>query len=242
MKKRYKLTVAYDGSSYHGWQVQKHRPSIQGTIEKGLTSLTGAPIRLHGSGRTDAGVHALGQTAHFISIGELLTVSTINDHLPPDIRAIDIEEVPSTFHARYSALGKVYTYYTQIGKVADPLLFRFSHHVRSFNFPLAEKKAAILSGTHDFQSFTNVGTPVQNYVRDLNVTLLPQPWGISVIFQGSGFLYKMARNLMGVLLEDRINEAHLKILLESNNRKMAPPPAPAKGLFLTNVFYEKNFR
>ncbi len=237
MKKRYKCTIAYEGSEYVGWQSQKRGRSVQATVESALCIACKQRVTLHGAGRTDAGVHALAQVAHF-DADQKPTRLLLEKYLPCDVRIVRIEEVEKNFHARYSASAKRYCYCVQIAATHSPYLFRLSHHMRSLNFPLLKKKCLLLQGKHNFKSFANAGSAVTNFVREIYaVTPSFTSYGCSVSFLGEGFLYKMVRNLMGTLLDDQISEEQLQEILQSQDRRRAAPPAPAKGLFLAEVLY-----
>ncbi|MCB1135787.1 MAG: tRNA pseudouridine(38-40) synthase TruA [Chlamydiia bacterium] len=244
----YRMTIAYDGTDYSGWQMQPNADSIQARIEDALRVLTRADVRVIGSGRTDAGVHARGQVAHF-KHGEKLDLrqlhKSLNGVLPKDIRIKHLSEAPANFHAQYSAQGKVYHYYLHLDPVLDPFLRRFSHHVRQeINRELLHLAAQQFVGTHDFSSFANSaseGSAAKNPVRTIyRIDIVPTPGGVCLEFEGNGFLYKMVRNIVGTCLD----VAKGKLALESiphifaaKDRREASLAAPALGLFLMEVKY-----
>ncbi len=246
----YKLTIAYDGTGYSGWQVQPNGTSIQELIEKALSTALRMPISIHGSGRTDAGVHAIGQIAHFTHPNTLdlfKLQASLNGLLPHDIRICSIKAAPFDFHARYSASGKIYHYYLHLDPILDPFFKQYRYHVpHPVDIFLLKKAAAQCVGSHDFTSFSHeahTGSAAKNPVRTLhrlNVALLPK--GIRLEFEGTGFLYKMVRNLVGTLLDISYGKIPLETLPEifaAKDRRKAGRTAPAHGLFLVKVNYQK---
>lgn len=245
---KYKLTIAYDGTSYGGWQVQPNATSIQALIQQALSTVLRTPTGLTGSGRTDAGVHAMGQTAHFVHDNPLLpnTLFSLNGILPKEIRILSLEEVPDSFHARYSALGKTYHYHLHLDPIANPFTKRYAYHVpHRVDIALLRQAAAQLVGTHDFSAFANEqhkGSASKNGVRTLTrIECIEQENGMRIEFEGEGFLYKMVRNLVGTMLDISSGKIRLEALpeiLASKNRKLAGRSAPAHGLFLMHVRYD----
>ena len=248
---KYKMTIAYDGTSYGGWQVQPNSTSIQALIQQALSTVLRAPTQLTGSGRTDAGVHAMGQTAHFTYDGQTsptfcqTTLLSLNGILPTEIRILAIEPATDDFHARYSATGKTYHYYLHLHPIADPFNRRFAYHVpHPVDLSLLRQAAAHLIGTHDFSAFANeqhLGSAAKNAVRTLTrIDCIDEPSGLRIEFEGEGFLYKMVRNIVGTLLDvsrGKIALEALPAILESKDRKQAGRAAPAHGLFLMQVHY-----
>jgi tRNA pseudouridine38-40 synthase len=246
---RYKLLIAYEGTHYHGWQVQFNGISIQQRIEEALSVILRHPAKITGSGRTDAGVHALGQTAHFDSDSQLdvhAALHSLNGLLPSDIRILSISEVAADFHARYSAKGKIYRYHLYLERVLNPFRRNFVWHVPFIKDLNAMRKAASLfTGTHDFTSFANEahrGTASYDSVRRIDrIDFIQEKGGIALEFEGEGFLYMMVRNMVGILVEvgagKRQPESIADILL-LKDRKSAGQAAPARGLFLVKVLYE----
>lgn len=245
---KYKLLIAYDGTDFGGWQYQDNAPSIQENIEQALATALGAPITIVGSGRTDSGVHARAQAAHFsytqeINLSRLLL--SLNALLPHTIRILDIASVPDDFHAIYSAKGKLYTYHLHLEKQESP--FKRLHSYRPLhpiNLALLKEAAAHFVGTHDFTSFANqadVGSAAKNAVRTIRrLDIIEEEGGVRLEFEGTGFLYKMVRNITGTLLEISSGKIPLETLPDifaAKDRRRAGQAAPAHGLFLTQVFY-----
>ena len=241
-----KLTICYEGSDFAGWQVQPNQRTIQAKIEKALLEIEEKPVRIQGSGRTDAGVHALGQVASFelenrIPLKNLQKV--LNCLLPPAIRILDIVEVGPEFHARHSAAAKTYEYRWWREDVCPPFERRCIWH---HPYPLDEagmiRAAPLFEGEQDFRSLaTNNGADLVSTVRTIYSSRLERI-GPRLIYRvrGSGFLYNMVRNIVGTLLEvGRGNMAadSIPAIIETRDRSAAGPTAPAVGLFLVNVEY-----
>jgi tRNA pseudouridine38-40 synthase len=247
-----KLTVAYDGARFVGWQRQAHGESIQGLLEAALASLEGHPVTVHGAGRTDAGVHAVGQTAS-ASLSCPHDPSTIvramNAQLPDDVRVIDATEMSPGFHARFSARGKTYRYLITNDRIATPFLSRFAWHVyERLDVDAMSRAAAALAGTHDFAAFQSAGSASSTTTRTLTRSEL---WiedaafpagGKTIVYEvsGDGFLRHMVRAIVGTLVDvgrgQRAPES-MRDLLASGSRAAAGPTAPAQGLFLVSVAY-----
>jgi tRNA pseudouridine38-40 synthase len=244
-----RLTVAYDGTAYAGWQVQPagHGATIQGLIEDRLARLyANQPIRVHGSGRTDAGVHALGQVAHFrpperplIPLDELPRI--LNGMLPGDIRIRAATPESDDFHARYRAAGKAYAYVLHRGG-PDPFAERWSWRQPECTDVAAMRRAARrLTGRHDFSSFTVSRADIGDAERHLR-SIAIRAFGdrLCLCFVGDGFLYKMVRSLVAALVEagrGRLAPSDVASILAAQDRAAAPATAPAHGLFLVDVFY-----
>jgi tRNA pseudouridine38-40 synthase len=243
---RYKLTIAYDGTHYCGWQVQQNGTAIQSLVQKALQTILRHPLDLTGSGRTDSGVHAHGQTAHFdtdISFDPGKLRLSLNALLPLDIRILSIDPTAPTFHARYSATAKIYHYHLHLDPISDPFTQLYRHQVFG-PFDLAPLQQAIphLLGTHDFLSFANTKElPQTDTIRTLfRLDPIPQPGGIRLEFQGDGFLYKMVRNLTGTLLDiagGKVEPSAIPQILAARDRRQAGSAAPPQGLFLHQVIY-----
>jgi tRNA pseudouridine38-40 synthase len=241
---RYKLTIAYDGTLYCGWQVQLNGQSIQALIQNALQTVLRHPTDLTGSGRTDAGVHAHGQTAHFDTNHDpSKLLFSLNALLPNDIRIMNVEPVADDFHARYSAKGKVYHYHLHLDPVADPFTKLYRHQVFG-KFDLQRLKEGILPflGTHDFTSFANVKEEVQtDTIRTIQrIDIVKQPGGVRLEFEGDGFLYKMVRNITGTLLAiaaGKIEPEEVVKIFEAKDRRRASFAAPPNALFLEEVKY-----
>lgn len=246
--RRVKLIIAYDGTNYSGWQVQPNGISIQKLVQNALETVLRHPIRLTGAGRTDAGVHAEGQTAHFdtdtpIDLSRLRY--SANALLQQEIRILDAFDVPAYFHARYSATGKIYHYHLQLDRNGHPMrrLYRTAVFGK-FDRKLFEEAARSLLGTHDFASFANKadkGAASHDSIRTLHrLDIHEEEGGLRLEFEGDGFLYKMVRNLVGTLLEVAKGQKTLRQieeLFEKRDRRKAGPSAPPQGLFLMKVLY-----
>jgi len=254
---RVRLQLAYDGTLFHGWQVQdvpgKQPRTVQGEVEKALARLVEAPVRVHGSGRTDTGVHALAQVAHFdapASKDHIPWQKALNALLPEDVRVLSASPAPGDFHARYGALSKTYAYSFWLGgRYVLPNRRYYTWHPGPLDVPAMEDAAAMLMGTHDFAAFQNTGTEVASTVRtvtglapghvaDLGATEYEMVWRISA----NGFLKQMARNIFGLLAaigRGRLAPEDAAKTLDLRQRaKAAYATAPAKGLSLVEVRYE----
>jgi len=241
-----KALIAYEGTDFHGWQVQPGRRTIQGAIEHALATLEGAPVKIHGSGRTDAGVHARGQVASFQLANPVPCPNlklALNHRLPPAIRILDVGEVPESFHARYSAVAKTYEYRIWRGEICPPFQRRYAYHLP---YPLDEAAmiaaAPRFEGERDFRSLaTRDGEPKDSTVRTIfSSRMRREDEELVYRVRGSGFLYNMVRNIVGVLIEigrgARLPE-DVEPILEARDRRAAGPTAPAPGLFLVDVEY-----
>ncbi len=241
-----KLLIEYDGTNYQGWQVQPKGPTIQGILEEKLRLLTGQPIQLFGSGRTDSGVHALGQVAHFRTQSQM-DVRTIqralNSLLPADIVIQTVEEVDQAFHARKQSKSKIYEYRILNRNLRSAFHRGYVWHVpQKLNLREMKKATQGLIGEHDFSAFRTVGSPTRTTVR----RVIRAEWKrgrdglIRFEIEANGFLKQMVRSIIGTLVEigkGRMNAAEIRKILNSKNRKEAGPTAPAQGLFLKEVKY-----
>jgi len=244
---RFLLTLAYDGTDFSGWQLQAGDRTVQGEVEASLARLVGAPVRVHGSGRTDAGVHALGQTAHFDCPEERAAVPwqrALNATLPPDVRVLRCDRVAADFHARYHALAKTYEYgLWHQGGFCLPQRRRFVWNCGPLDFAAMDEASRLLAGTHDFAAFQNTGTPVKSTIRTVSdISRHPGPTPSETVwrFTADGFLKQMVRNLMGCLVacgRGRIAPADAARILGGADRALAPATAPARGLTLIGVAY-----
>ena len=256
----WKLTLAYDGTDFHGWQVQPGLVSVQGELQAALGRITGESPLPQGSGRTDAGVHALAQVASFaldapIPPGNLLRA--LNRTLPPSIRVIDAETVPGTFHARHSAVAKTYEYRIFRDRICPPFLARYVHHcIWPLDLGELNRAAQALAGEHDFFSFAATDPDLAGRGLDEDPptavrTIYSSAWeerrieaGDLLVYRvrGSGFLHHMVRNLVGTMLEvgrGMLTSEDVPRILAARNRSAAGPTAPARGLFLHSVEYEE---
>lgn len=246
---KYKLTISYDGTNYCGWQIQHTGVSIQKILHDTIKVLLKHDINLIGSGRTDAGVHAEAQVAHFKSEAEFdfrSFLKATNAMLPKDIRIISIEKVPDNFHAQLGALSKIYHYHISLDPVQSPFnrLYR-THIYHAFNEADFRAAAKYFIGTHDFTSFANEphkGNAARDPVRTITrLDIVEEPGGLRLEFEGDGFLYKMVRNIVGTLLEVSSGKKKVEdipVILAARNRKIAGQAAPAQGLFLVKVVYK----
>ncbi len=245
---RYRILVAYDGTDIHGWQKQPDERSVQEDIETALLPLSpgGAPVEVNGSGRTDAGVHAIGQVAHFDLAREISGTSlrrALNDRLPEDIRIRAAERAPDDFDARRSTHSKEYRYLIYNAETMDPSLRRPRLHVpRRLDFDAMRAAAAELVGEHDFAAFcANPQRPIESTVRTVyKVDVADMSPEVEIRVAGNGFLYKMVRSIAGFLVAvgtGRAKASEARPILESKIRTARVESAPARGLFLWRVDY-----
>ncbi len=246
MHMRMKCTISYDGTSFAGYQVQPNKRTVQGDIEAALARLhKGESVKIHASGRTDAGVHAKGQVIHFdtsLNLPEEKWMLALNAHLPDDIVMLKTEKALDDFHARFDAKRKEYRYFIQLSKLRDPFLRQYAYHYKyPIDVKLMEQAAETLIGTYDFTSFCSAKTEVVDKVRTLETIEFFEENGLLVVrFVGNGFLYNMVRILVGTLLEVGQGErepASLTEVLEKKDRRFAGKTAPGHGLYLWEVCY-----
>jgi len=246
-----KITLAYDGYEFHGWQVQPGLPTVQGTLREALARISGEDVLPQGSGRTDAGVHALAQVAHCVLRSPIPAdnlVVALNDILPVSVRVLRVEEAAPEFHARTSARAKTYRYRIYRGAICPPFLARYvDHHPYPLDEAAMEQAAAVVEGEHDFTSFA--ASDPERGREDLpatNVrTLFSSSWRRSeeefmYTVRGNGFLHHMVRNLVGTFLlvgKGTLTAADVKRILEERNRSAAGPTATPHGLYLVSVEY-----
>ncbi len=239
----------YDGTNYSGWQIQSHSISIQQLIQNALRVLVREDINLVGSGRTDAGVHALGQVAHFRCTHEhnaKRLMKALNGCLPKDIRISSVEEVDANFHAQKSAIAKEYHYHLCLNSFATPFERNYVWHVpHIIDLQLLQEACQFFVGKHDFRSFANsahMGAAAKNSVRTmLKLEVASRANGVTLVFQANGFLYKMVRNIVGMLINVASGKKQLldiPTILAAKDRRAAPMAAPPQGLFLVKVFYK----
>ena len=248
MQKNFKLIIEYDGSAYHGWQIQKTDHTIQGEIEKALFRMTGEKIRIAGSGRTDAGVHALAQVANFLCTKNIRPENFckgLDSILPKDIVIKNCVLADSEFHARYDVESKIYNYRILNRKIPSALDRNYSWLIRK-KLDIISMKSAIrhILGRHDFHAFEGAGSPKLNSIRTiLQADLIKQENGYLMFeIEGDGFLKFMVRNIIGTLVEvglKKITPDDFKKILLSKDRKLAGTTAPPQGLFLVKVKYKK---
>lgn len=246
---RIKLVIAYDGADYEGWQVQKTGRGVQQVIEEALERLFQAPFRIHGSSRTDTGVHARAMVAHFdLPAGKLKIpmeklALAINSQLPPDVRIMDARRVPPDFHARFDAKGKQYRYTVYNDRAMDPLMRRIAWHVpKKLDLAAMREAAAHFKGKRDWAAFANNRSyEMESTVRTLHRCEMRKRGPLlTFIIEGDGFLYKMCRGIVGTIVqvgEGRVSAADIPRILDTRDRSMAGMTAPAHGLVLWKVFY-----
>ena len=240
-----KLTIAYDGTEFHGWQIQPHLPTVQGTLKEALEKLFNHPVQVTGSGRTDAGVHAHGQVANVETTRSIDTGAVlrgVNALLPVQIRALNVEEVSPEFHARRSARSKTYEYRVWRQQIVSPFEARY---VYGFRYPLdavaVDEASLSFIGTHDFTSFCATATEIQDRVR----TIFEAGWHRNSnewVFRikGNGFLQYMVRTIVGTLVyvgTGKLKPSDIPAIFEARDRRLAGPCVPACGLHLLCVDY-----
>lgn len=263
MRQNYKMILQYEGTRYNGWQRQGNTSdTIQGKIEAVLGRMAGEPVEIHGSGRTDAGVHAAGQVANFYLPGELEIPPVpeigkcagatradqireyLNAYLPEDIAVLSVEEVPERFHSRLNAVKKVYAYRIETGRRKNVFLRRTMYGLgQPLDLDAMEEAALMLIGTHDFKSFCGNKKMKKSTVRTIYSIDIRQDFGtggVTLRFTGNGFLQNMVRILTGTLIEVGLHKRSwqsMREVLEAQDRQAAGFTAPAEGLCLEHVFY-----
>ena len=247
---RYVMKIAYDGTAYAGWQCQKNAPSIQEELEKALFTALQIKTRITGSGRTDAGVHAAGQTCHFdatLSVPPEKMPDCLNKFLPADIRVLDGWSVGDTFDCSRHAKRKTYRYTLYQSQREMPLLERFAVRVERLpELSLLQEKAKLLEGEHDYKAFCASGSSVKTTVRTVYEVAVhgEERYGIKVVHidvTGNGFLYNMVRTMAGELLElanGKRTEESLTLAYQTGKRELLGKTMPAKGLTMLRVEYE----
>ncbi len=247
MKKNIKLTLEYDGTNYHGWQSQApgNLPTIQDTLEQALKKLCHEDLRTLSSGRTDAGVHALGHVVNFKTSSTIPSAAwapALNHLLPRDIRVLESEEVSTDFHARYSALAKTYKYRILSRRAQTALYRNYAWHIP---FPLnvlrMRKAIGFFVGKHDFSAFRGAGCSAKSPVRTMKSAAIRKTGEfIELFFEADAFLQYMVRNISGTLVEvglGRFSPDDVQRMLRARDRKLAGKTAPPHGLYLVKVTY-----
>lgn len=245
-----RLVVGYDGTDFHGWQTQPGLRTVQSTLEGAIAALIGAPVRVNASGRTDTGVHAVGQVVNFRYDSHLAApvfVRGLNAHLPEDVRVTAADDVPAEFDANRDAKQKLYRYVIHDGQVPDLFMRRYCHHSRyRLDTAAMKQAAACLQGTHDFACFETNWPNRSSSVRTITHVALNRigDW-IWLDVEADGFLYNMVRAIAGTLLNvgrGHWPAEHVAEILTSRDRTRAGPTAPAQGLFLMRVTYDEAWK
>ncbi|NLJ58922.1 MAG: tRNA pseudouridine(38-40) synthase TruA [Tissierellia bacterium] len=246
MVRNIKLTLAYDGTQYFGWQTQKNRPTIQETLETNISIVMKEKINLIGSGRTDRGVHALGQVANFkatTKIPEDKIKIAINAKLPSDIRVLESREVDIDFNSRFNAVDKTYIYQIYNSSVANPFYSRYSWFVpQNLDLTKMEEALQLIVGTHDFKGFMATGSSVKSTIRTIyEANLVTENNLLKIYIKGNGFLYNMVRIIAGTIIDigrGLKDISSIDEVLIEKDRSLLGRTAPPEGLFLMNVNYE----
>ncbi len=249
----YRLLLQYDGTDFHGWQIQDELRTVQGELTRVLSLLEGSEVTIHGSGRTDAGVHAEGQVAN-VQLEREITPhklrNAINGNLDRDVRVLFVDRVRDDFHARYSAVGKTYCYRVVHGQVIAPFWVRYAHQeARALDFQKMRQCARQFIGEHDWTAFSAAQSDVESRVRNLTQLDISHGWDgrgrcdlIEFTISANGFLRYMVRSIVGTLLavaRGEIDEALVARALTAGDRDLAGATAPAHGLTLMQVQYER---
>ncbi len=247
----FKLLIQYDGTDFHGWQVQENARTIQGELERVIGTLEDGKVHVIGSGRTDAGVHAEGQVANVI-MGRSFTPErlrfAINGNLWRDIRIMSVEQVPDEFHARFSAVGKTYVYRIINAPVMSPFWLRFAHHEsKPIDIARMTASARLMLGEHDWTAFSSAQADGENRVRTINELTITSSWDaranaslIEFRISGNGFLRYMVRSIVGTLIgvgRGEIDSDTIQTAIVTGDRNLAGKTAPAHGLTLQKVYY-----
>ncbi len=242
---RVKILVSYDGANYCGWQVQPNAITVQQVLEEALFKVTGERSRITGSGRTDAGVHALGQVAHFDTNANIPAEKfflAMNIHLPDDIKVLKSEPASDDFHATKDAVRKTYRYSTYVNKTILPLKDKYSVQIEhKIDVDKMRECAEILVGTHDFKCMSASGGGAKTTVRTIySIDIVQNEENIDFYICGNGFLYNMVRIMVGTLIKvgsNRLNLSDVQKMLETGKRSLGGKTLSAKGLTLMSVEY-----
>ena len=247
----FKLLLQYDGTDFHGWQIQEGLRTVQGELRRVLSLLDGREVVVHGSGRTDAGVHAEGQVAS-VELQREITPdklrSAINGNLPPDVRVLFVSAAAEDFHARHSARGKTYKYRIVHGPVMSPFWLRYAWQARDLDLDRMRSCAALFVGEHDWTAFSAAQSDVESRVRKVTRCEIDNGWSapgrcdlIEISLTANGFLRHMVRSIVGTLLaagQGQIDEATISLAISDGRRDLVGPTAPAHGLTLVSVQYD----
>lgn len=243
-----RIIVEYDGTNYSGWQIQKNAPSVQEEIQKAIKKVTGEEVNIIGAGRTDAGVHAKGQTANFNTNSRIPSdrfAWALNSSLKDDIVIKESEEVFQSFHSRYDAKSKIYSYTIHRGIFPPAMMRNYVYHVncgRHMDMQELKKAAECFIGTHDFRGFMATGSSVTDTVRTIySIKIHEDEEYIKIFYHGNGFLYNMVRIITGTILHasiGKIKAAQIPDIIKKGSRESAGITVPAHGLCLEKVYYE----
>lgn len=256
MKRRIQLTVAYDGTRYSGWQQQANAVTVEGMLNEAIEGLTGEKTQVVGASRTDAGVHSLGNVAVFDTNSKIPPEKykfALNSRLPEDIRVVESKEVPSDFHPRKCNSVKTYEYRIWNNPIENPVKRLYTHFVyEPLDIGQMQEAGQYLVGEHDFQSFASVGNQTEETIRTIHSLEVltegfPEPDSRNILLRvrGNGFLYHMVRIIAGTLIDvgrGRIKAGQVKEILEARDRQKAGFTAPAKGLLLAGIHYERELQ
>jgi len=244
-KSNIRLTVAFDGTAYHGWQIQQGSRTLQGLLSEAIARITGESPTLSGSGRTDAGTHARGLVANFFTgsrIPATQLARALNAVLPRDVRILSARRVSADFHARRNAVSKVYRYQMYLGPVLPPHLLReYFHYPYPVDISKMQSAARLFAGEHDFASFAKANADISSTIRRIfRCELKKRGWRLFLTVEGNGFLHHMVRNMAGTLLDvgrGAISLEAFRALFVKRDRRLAGFTAPARGLVLLKVQY-----
>ncbi len=245
---RIKLVVAYDGTGYHGWQVQPNAVTVEGELNKALSELLGTEIKVIGASRTDAGVHALGNVAVFDTDSRIPGKKfsyALNARLPEDIKVVSSSEVDEAFHPRYDCVDKTYEYRITRSEFMLPTKRLYSNHIYyKLDVERIKEAATCFIGKHDFASFCSAGSVVEDTVRTIySLDVIEEGEDLVFRVRGNGFLYNMVRIIAGTLINvgcGKMSVEQVNAAVSGENRALAGPTAPAKGLCLMHINYGKN--
>lgn len=243
--RRIKLVIEYDGSGFHGWQVQENAHTVQEELERAVLKITGENARVTGAGRTDAGVHAFGQVAHFDTSSKISAekfAAALNSILPPEVSVVFSQEAPADFHARFSASGKTYEYRILNRQTRSPILAKRAWHIREeLDLDDMELAAGKFLGKHDFSAFCSSGHSVLTYDRIITASeWIRQEDHQAYRVSGNGFLYNMVRIMIGTMVEIGMKKRpaeDIEALFKGKDRNQAGITAPPHGLYLVKVHY-----
>lgn len=246
MVRNIKIIISYDGTDYYGWQKQNGMPTIQEEIEKALKKITSEDIEINGSGRTDRGVHALGQCASFTTESRVPADKfklALNSNLPSYIRILESDEQPLDFHARFNAKGKTYLYQIYNRRINSPFYSRYAYHIPyELDIKRIEKASKLLIGEHDFHAFMASGSQIKNTVRSIyEINFNKNNDLLAFEITGSGFLYNMVRIIAGTFIDigsGKRNPKCITAAISSGNREVLGHTARPEGLFLKEVYYK----